>query len=177
MRVLNNVITRLQLGILILWISFTIAAFGYFIKDKLVTFDATNKLENIDYKEISNYLTPYLLKGIEQSENKQTILHFSSPNCDCQKYSEEHIQDINKLADINDFNVKSIVINEDHIIPSTPSIAVIDKTGSVIYFGPYGQGLACSQTSGYAQTVLNNHLQGYSANIVIKDAKGCYCEV
>ena len=59
-----------------------------------------------------------------------------------------------------------------------PGMAVsVVHNGEVVYFGPYGAGLACSQTSGYAQTILNNFIKGYAANFIIKNAKGCYCKV
>ncbi|WP_413699741.1 DUF6436 domain-containing protein [Psychromonas sp. KJ10-10] len=68
-------------------------------------------------------------------------------------------------------------LGEHNIIPSTPSVAIISNMGEVIYYGPYGQGIACSQTAGYAQTMLKNYLKGYIGNVVIKDAKGCYCSL
>jgi len=172
----NRLITKTQLGIITIWLSFTIAAFGYFISDKLVDFDEMHKLKNINQQNISNYLSHYISRN-KANQRVQTVVHFSTPNCDCQQYSEEHIQDINTLATTNGFNVKEVTISEDKILPATPSVALIDNTGNVIYFGPYGQGLACSQTAGYAQTMLNNYIKGYSANIVIKQAKGCYCAV
>lgn len=171
----NSVITKLQLGILIVWLSFTIAAFSYFIDGKLVDFDSSQKLKNIEHTDISNYLSHYITHN--NNDNMQTILHFSTPECDCQQFSEKHIIDINNLASSHGFNIKNISIKQDKVIPATPSIALIDSAGSVIYFGPYGQGIACSQTSGYAQTMLNNYVKGFKANIVIKDAKGCYCDV
>lgn len=171
----NNKITKLQLAILIAWLGFTLLAFGYFITDKLVSFDSNEKLKNVDYQKLSTFLAPYSLPI--EGNKKQTVLHFSTPTCNCQKYSDEHIQEINELAAKHDFTIKNINIEKHDIIPSTPSIALIDKSGEIIYFGPYGQGLACSQTTGYAQTILNNFIKGYNENIVIKEAKGCYCSV
>jgi len=158
----KRVITKFQLSLLIIWLSFTFFAFSYFIQGKLISFDAENKLMNIEHKELAPHLI-YLIgeaKGDSDSVNgdiENTIIHFSKPNCECQQYSAAHIQDINKLAIDNNFTIKKVVINEHNIIPSTPSVAIIDNTGDVIYFGPYGQGIACSQTSGYAQTMLNNY--------------------
>ena len=175
MPVSNNKLTKFQLTIVIVWLSFTVAAFIYFVSAKLVSFDFENKLEGIGHQQLATSLKPYIkpmLQGIEP-----TVLHFSKPNCDCQKHSEPHIQDINKIATENEFNIIKVVINEHNMIPATPSVAIIDALGEIIYFGPYGQGLACSQTSGYAQTILNNFLKGYTANIIIKEAKGCYCRV
>ncbi|TYK65116.1 DUF6436 domain-containing protein [Colwellia echini] len=183
MRTSNSSIPKFQLGIIFIWLSFTVVAFAYFSTEKLVRFDEDKKLVNVDYEAFSSYLSAYseakdTNEALPTSNNKyHTVLHFSTPNCDCQKYSDKHIKDINKLAVEHSFIVKNIVLHKDTLIPSTPSIALLDDSGVVIYFGPYGQGIACSQTSGYAQTMLNNYIKGYSANIVIKEAKGCYCKV
>jgi hypothetical protein len=171
----NNKITKLQLLILIIWLVFTISAFGYFITGKLASFDSNEKLKGVGYQELSTSLATYSAQIGNKA--KHSILHFSTPSCECQKYSDTHIQEINKLAAKYDFNIKNINIDKHDFIPSTPSIALVNDSGEIVYFGPYGQGLACSQTAGYAKTILNNYLKGYSANIVIKEAKGCYCSV
>jgi thioredoxin-related protein len=173
--VLSKLMSKLQWGVLTVWIAFTLSAFGYLIKDRLVEFDESNKLAGVGSQELSGYLLPYA--KLANMTGQKTLLHFSTPSCECQQYSEKHIKDLNKLAGANDFLIKNVVINEHNTIPSTPSVALIDESGEVVYFGPYGQGLACSQTSGYAQTMLNNYLKGYAANLVVKEAKGCYCNV
>lgn len=161
--------------IVIAWLSFTIAAFGYAINDKLVRFDFDHKLEGVDHYQLAMYLKPFINSSPNLSQN--TVLHFSKPNCACQKTSEQHVNNLNKLAKENSFNVINVSINKHDIIPSTPAVAIMNNEGELIYFGPYGQGIACSQTSGFAQTMLNNYVRGYSANVIIKEAKGCYCVV
>ena len=151
------------------------AAFIYLVSEKRVSFDLEKKLAGIGHLQLATVLKPYVVSVLAGKDN--TVLHFSTPDCDCQQYSATHIEDINKIATDNNFSIIKIVINEHNFIPATPSIAIIDLLGEVIYFGPYGQGLACSQTSGYAQTMLNNFIKGYKANIIIKEAKGCYCRV
>ncbi|TMM45387.1 DUF6436 domain-containing protein [Colwellia ponticola] len=183
----NGLITKFQLVLLVVWLSFTVLAFSYFIQGRLVNFDADHKLRDIEHQELAPHLISFIeaaIPNIADGENdvvdhsiSNTIIHFSQPNCDCQQYSEAHIKDINQLALNHNFAIKRVVMTKDNLIPATPSVAIIDNSGDVIYFGPYGQGIACSQTSGYAQTMLNNYVQGYSANIVIKEAKGCYCAV
>lgn len=167
--------TKFQFGVLVLWLSFTILAFNYFIQNSLVHFDSENKLVNIEHQDF----IPHLISLSEQIDNdtSNTIVHFSKANCNCQKKSEAHIVDINKTAIANGFNIIDIVLDKHDIIPSAPSIAIIGNAGELLFFGPYGQGIACSQTFGYAQTILNNYLKGYSSNTLIKDAKGCYCTV
>jgi hypothetical protein len=172
LRVLNSPKPKLQLTIVIIWLSFTIAAFIYLVSEKLVHFDLEKKLDGIDHMQLAA-----ALQSFEGALQSNSILHFSKKNCDCQQYSAAHIQDIDKLATDNDFSITNIVVDEHDYIPAAPSVAIIDKLGEIIYFGPYGQGLACSQTSGYAKTMLNNYIKGYTANIIIKEAKGCYCRV
>jgi hypothetical protein len=169
--VLNKSITHTQIAVLVIWLSLTIAAFAYFIDNKLVDFNADNKLSYLDHQQLSSSLSQYN----EPSDNN-TILHFSQPNCQCQSFSEAHISDMNSLAKANNFKVKNITIKDQTLLPATPSVAIVNKHGEVVYFGPYGEGIACSQTSGFAQTMLNNFIKGYAANLIIKDAKGCYCK-
>jgi len=81
------------------------------------------------------------------------------------------------MATNNDFNVINKTLTSDSLIPSTPSIAIIDDNGNTLYFGPYGEGIGCSQTGGYAKTMLNNYILGYSDQLIVTSAKGCYCLV
>jgi hypothetical protein len=45
----------------------------------------------------------------------------------------------------------------------------------VFYLGYYSIGLACSESNGYVEAVLQNYAQGYNSNLIISDAKGYYC--
>ena len=173
MPALSSRIKKRHILIVAVWLMFTVVAFAYFSKERLVNFDIDNKLQEVDHLQLGNYLKTY-----NPSQNNglaNSVIHFSKPNCTCQKFSQDHIQDINKMAEDNQFSVTNVVIEQHDIIPATPSVAILDAFGEVIYFGPYGQGLGCSQTSGFAQTMLNNFVKGFSANIVVKEAKGCYC--
>lgn len=156
-----------------MWLVFTIAAFSYITSEKLVSFDPEKKLKDVTTQQVVNQLERYLHNNSKYSQ--ATVLHFSTPKCDCQAYSEQHINEINQLASDNNFDISNIVITEHNIIPATPAIAIISSLGELIYFGPYGQGIACSQTSGYAQTILKNYVKGYISNTLVKEAKGCYC--
>lgn len=150
-------------------------ALAYFSKERLVDFDMDNKLQGIDHLQLGNYLKVY--RPLPKKGLGNSVIHFSKPDCACQKFSQAHIQDINRIAHDNQFNVANVVIEQHDVIPATPSVAILDESGDIIYFGPYGQGLGCSETSGFAQTMLKNFLHGFSANIVIEEAKGCYCSL
>ena len=172
MHVLNNKITKTQFSIVFIWLSLTVAGFAYFIDSRLVSFNVDNKLSGLAHQELASSLKQY----IEPTANN-TVLHFYQTDCECQQFSEGHIQDINNIANDNNFSIKNIDIKDHLLVPATPSVAILNNRGDVVYFGPYGEGLACSQTSGYAQTILNNFLKGYAANLIIRDAQGCYCKV
>ncbi|MFT2092410.1 DUF6436 domain-containing protein [Paraglaciecola sp. 2405UD69-4] len=158
-----------------LWLGFTVLAFAFFSKQRLVNFDNENTLLDIDYVQLGHYLQRY--SSPDNNGLASSVIHFSKPGCECQQFSESHIEDINKLALGSQFKIQNVVLDHDEIIPAVPSVAIIDPTGEVIYFGPYGQGLGCSQTTGFAQTMLSNFLKGFAANIVIREAKGCYCSL
>jgi hypothetical protein len=172
---LSRKFKKRHLTIVGVWIIFTVLAFAYFSTERLVNFDVDNKLLEVDHLQLGRYLETY--QSSQENGLANSVIHFSKPNCTCQKFSQDHIQDINKMAEDNQFSVTNVVLEQHDIIPATPSVAILDTFGEVIYFGPYGQGLGCSQTSGFAQTMLNNFVKGFSANIIIREAKGCYCSV
>lgn len=172
---LNSKLKKRHVVLIVIWLSFTVLAFAYFAKERLVVFDADNKLQNVEHLQLASYLQDY--KAVDTIGLGNRVIHFSKPNCDCQKFSQEHIRDLNKMAKDNQFSVVNVQVEQHDFIPATPSVAILDESGELIYFGPYGQGLGCSETSGFAQTMLNNLLQGFSANIIIREAKGCYCHL
>lgn len=174
MRALNSQLKKRHLTIVV-WLSFTVLAFAYFAKERLVKFDVDNKLQGVDHLQLANYLQDYTSTETIGLGNR--VIHLSKPDCDCQKFSQEHILDLNKMAEDNQFSIVNVVVEQHEFIPATPSVAILDESGDIIYFGPYGQGLGCSETSGFAQTMLNNLLKGFSANIIIREAKGCYCHL
>ncbi|MEH6597233.1 MAG: DUF6436 domain-containing protein [Colwellia polaris] len=172
MPALNKSITPIQIAVFVIWIVLTLAAFAYFIDSKLVNFNDGTKITYLDPQKLSASLTQYI-----EPSSRSSILHFNQANCQCQQYSEAHIKDINDIATANNFNVKHISLEDHTILPATPSVAILNSLGEVVYYGPYGEGLACSQTSGFAQTMLSNFIKGYSADLIIKEAQGCYCKV
>jgi len=147
----------------------------YSLNSRLVVFDENSKLAEIEHTMLKDYLEPFIVNAIHDDRGK--ILHFSSEDCHCSQYSNKHIADIDRLAQKNSFEVLNIQLKEHEVIPATPSVAILNNIGDVIYFGPYGEGLACTKTEGYAQTVVHNYLKGFSSNLIIKEAKGCYCAV
>ena len=163
--------------IVLIWLLFTVIAAIYFISGRLVAFDPESKLS----ARSGNFVIEELkridqLKGIDLSD---TIIHFTSENCSCTQYSEAHKKEINIKASKDGFNIINVSLpaNLITIVPATPAILVVDKAEQLLYFGPYSIGLACSESNGYIETVLQNYGKGYSASLIINDAIGCYCNL
>lgn len=163
--------------IVLIWLLFTVIAAIYFISGRLVAFDPESKLS----AKSGNFVIEELkridqLKGIDLSD---TIIHFTSENCSCTQYSEAHKKEINIKAGKDGFNIINVSLpaNLITIVPATPAILVVDKAEQLLYFGPYSIGLACSESNGYIETVLQNYGKGYSASLIINDATGCYCNL
>lgn len=163
--------------VFIIWLVFTMLAAIYFISGRLVDFDPEHKLSGK-----TSALVMQELREIGQLKNvnlSDTIIHFTSPNCSCSQYSEEHKRAINKQAEHEGFNVINVNLpaNLSTIIPSTPSIMIVSDTQDLIYLGPYSIGLACTESNGYVETVMNNYIKGYRSDLILSDAAGCYCNL
>jgi len=119
------------------------------------------------------------LEGLKDVNLSNTIIHFTSDNCSCTQYSKEHKTEIDKKAKRAGFNIININLPADllTIIPSTPSILIVNAMEELLYFGPYSVGLACSQSNGYVEVVLQNYAQGYNSDLLISEVTGCYCNI
>ena len=168
--------------VIAVWLIYTYSAFAYFVNQKLITFDQNQVLSNVSTTQLAEYLHEIGVNlGADSSTNKETLIHFSDPHCQCQTTSTEHVTDLNNTAQQQGFNVVTVDTSlwqgPLNLIPSVPSVAIIGEQVDFVYYGPYGEGLACSETNGYAQTILSNYLKGFNAQLVVSDAKGCYCNI
>ena len=164
-------VNKLHLALFVSWLIFTIAAFAKLTFDRLVQFDPDGVLNNISRAEFANTI----LNSSTDINNNRTIINFYQPNCACNNISDIHVQQLEEVALKTGYKFINIEVNEELLVPSTPSIAIIGEASELIYFGPYGEGLGCTQTNGFAATVFENHLKGFSANLIVKTASGCYC--
>jgi hypothetical protein len=169
--------TKSHYIVFFVWLFSTLLAAIYFISGRLVDFDPKDKLTDVNAELVIQQLRQIdKLRSIDLSD---TIIHFTSNDCSCTQYSEDHKRDINKQADLSGFNVININLpaHFSSIIPSTPAIAIINKAEKLLYLGPYSIGLACSASNGYVETVMQNYAKGYSASFIMHDATGCYCNL
>ena len=177
MPALNKKITRYHYTVFVLWLGLTFTAATYFITGRLMPFDPKMKLSEYDSSAVIQQVREIAaLKNVDLSK---AIIHFTSNDCSCTQYSEEHKLAINKQAKSDGFDIININLPADllTIIPSTPAILIVGGLEQLLYFGPYSAGLACSQSNGYVEAVLQNYAQGYNSDLVISDVKGCYCNI
>jgi hypothetical protein len=172
----DNKARRYHYIVFVLWLILIVIAAKYFLFDSLAVFDPQNKLAQDSTAIISQIKSDLAIKSIP---SKKTIIHFTSDDCSCSILSIPHKTIINKKATNNDFEVRNIVLTKENnnVIPSTPAVLVLDEVGELIYLGPYAEGLECSVDNSMVDIVLENYIKGFNANLVINDAKGCYCNM
>jgi hypothetical protein len=163
--------------VLLLWLCLTLIAAIYFISNRLNFFDPDNKLTGKDSDFVIQQIKQ--LSALENVDLSNTIIHFTSDNCSCTTFSDEHKTAIDQRAKVDNFEVLYVNLPSNFltIIPSTPSILMVSEEQDLLYFGPYSAGLACSQSNGYVEMVLQNYAQGFNSDLIINDVKGCYCNV
>lgn len=162
--------------ILIGWLTLVVVAAVYFIGLRLVAFDPDKKLQAIEGDLIIEQIMQF--DSLADKKLSNTILHFTSEDCHCTQFSEAHKNELNKSAQLDGFNILNVSITPEYvnsIIPSTPSVLLVDKLGELLYFGPYSEGLACSQSNGLIEVVLSNYKKGFNSKLIMDEAQGCYC--
>ena len=162
--------------VIISWLISVLVAAVFFMSERTVVYDPKGLLTGVANETLLNSI---LTVGNTGEINQRTLVHFSSDNCRCNEVSKKHINLVFDLAKENSFELVHVNVDKHmtSIIPSTPSVMLIDKSGDLIYLGPYGEGLTCSKTNGVVDTVLNNLKKGYKASTIYNDAKGCYCNL
>lgn len=172
----NNKVRRYQYIVFVVWLAFIILAAKYFVYDRLVDFDPHNKLSGSPNTIISQINAELSLNN---KPLKNTIIHFTSDNCACSSYSTDHKNIINRQATDHNFSVMNVELTkqQNSIIPSTPAILILDDKGELVYLGPYAEGLDCSVSNSIVDVVLKNYSRGFNSNLVINNAKGCYCNI
>lgn len=173
MPVLNK--KALSYLLLLVWLSLVFIAAYYFISKRLTEFDPHNQLEQFSASGLGQQLQQQLFT---QPLAAQTIVHISRKGCDCNPLNQAHKQDINQLAQSYNFDAIELDISEldTELIPSTPALLVLDKQQQLLYFGPYSQGFACTEANGFVAAVLKNYQHGFNSELVVSQAKGCYCQ-
>ena len=164
-----------QFYLLVGWLGFTLVAFRYFTFERLIDFDVDGLLLDINTLAFEQQLSVDMFDGLALPVN--SIINFTDQECRCNKVSQIHINGLKATARKHEFTVLDVNPKESELVTSTPSVAITNNSGELVYFGPYGAGVSCSKTNGLAQTALDNYIKGYSVNMIVADVKGCYCHL
>lgn len=161
-----------HVSIVAIWLIYTMLSFVIVSKERLVEFDKQGVIANYNPQQIGALLTEEFANSFAL---KSTVLHLGRENCPCSQFTEAHVSSLAKMAEDHQLTNVYKTPSRGSLVYSTPAVAIFDSEQQLIYFGPYGQGIGCSETTGFAQTVLNNHVKGYDDAVIISSAKGCYC--
>ncbi len=112
-----------------------------------------------------------------------TVLHFIDKKCPCTRFSEKHIETLEQeLKAANHVRIQATelpdfdpAIFNDWVI-SSPSVAVINTSGELAYYGPYTDALLCNQGRDIVKQVIENLEETndyYWFNVL---GYGCFCE-
>ncbi|MCQ8879488.1 DUF6436 domain-containing protein [Pseudoalteromonas shioyasakiensis] len=159
------------------WLVFTLIAGVSFIQSRLVAFDPTDKLLYANGESLINDISA--LPQLSEEHINNVLIHFTSEGCECAQYSDRHKKDITDAAKEDGFTVLNIHLPKgtQSIIPSTPATLIVGQSSELLYFGPYSTGLACSESNGFVELVLNNYRNGFKSDLIVGDTTGCYCQL
>lgn len=156
---------------------FTLIVGSSFIKSRLNLFDPDDRLLDVSSKSLIKEIRS--LPQLSQLDFKNILIHFTSEDCECTQYSENHKKEITEQARQSGFQVINVQLPKkfETIIPATPSILIVANVDELLYFGPYSAGLACSESNGFVELALNNYSNGFNSDLIVSNLTGCYCSL
>ncbi len=110
------------------------------------------------------------------------VLHFIDEACPCTKFSLPHIQSLQEAYP----HLEHLLVNPDDSIAaifhrelgyafSSPSAALINHMGEVVYFGPYSSGSFCGEGDDLLVAALRKANTAGGGNPVSFLHFGCFC--
>lgn len=172
----NNGIRYYHYVVVGLWLILVVFAAKYFMQQRAIDFDPKGLLVDVENNVL---LATILASNRIQKSPKNTLYHLYTEDCGCNKVTDSHMNSVFSLAKENSFTVEHILITPDirAYVPSSPAVLATDEQGELLYFGPYGEGAACSKSNGIIDVVLNNFFQGFKFSAIHSQATGCYCNL
>lgn len=170
--------------IVLAWAVCLLSAVLYAAQSKIKPFDPNSKLamamHDLTFEAQLSQL--FASRGIVTNN---TVVHFVTSQCVCQRIASAHINSVKQLATSQDFNNMEISVANWHelgnFIPSVPAIAVFDDEAKLHYLGPYSTGLFCAPQEGLVEKFIVNTAPSQPSKSlgasIIHEANGCYCQV
>lgn len=188
---------KLAFVIVLLWLCASVVLLWYYFARPLRPFATYQALDHIDH-----------LSLLAPAEAQITLLHFEDPACHCSRYSREHVRDlvaaypdyahlILSPEDVKNLKDSDLIVDKsfEAWVTSSPSVAIFDANGDVLYFGAYSAGAVCGEGFDFVRQVLGdisapNNKLNLNAELHYKpedqrravgawknlSAFGCYCD-
>lgn len=142
------------------------------------------------------------LQKIKTFDNS-SLIHFWNPNCICNRLSQRHFNQIAKTFNIEELSIVIIAhsstsetqikeaqklnpkfrfIQEKKLasplnIPTSPSLAIIDSTQKITYFGPYGFGAFCTMDDDkLLPSIIKKSNENLASSFINVVGDGCFCK-
>ncbi len=153
------------------WLIFVVSGLVYFQLGQLKPFDENKMLEQ------KNWFSKFKHQVTWQGNDNAQLVIITEDSCGCTIQAQPHLFALQKYAQQQGIGVQTLALNTQlkSVVPATPAAVLIDKNGEFVYAGPLSEGLACSQGSGFVETVISNLQAGFNSSLLIADTKGCYC--
>ena len=153
------------------WLLLLIVAFHRFFFASLSTFE---QWATFDGSEIANQV-----RGKPNS-----MVHWQSERCICNKYSESHIQNLTEQhetflhirvnsKELSLLDQESAILSQ--YVPATPAVMIFDNVGNLAYFGPYSGGAVCGSGEDFVASTVNALDKGVNPSWINQESVGCLC--
>jgi hypothetical protein len=124
---------------------------------------------------------------MEPSTQAPLFIRFRQNNCRCEQLVDAYHQLQTPLLQQQGYQV--LTLEQDELeqlartelpellqwITATPAVMVVDRQGTLAYFGPYHQEGVCNSENSYLEPVLRALQSGQPVNIVNSLVFGCFC--
>ena len=175
-------LTKYTIAVLLVtdWSFSTVYFFWKFQLKNIQSFLPEEMAGNINYfneDEFSKSAENYYAKMV-QNKNQYVVFSFIDSDCPCSKFTEKHIIELKNKYGKNNIQFISVYKNKNEFfdkVPASPSVAVMDKSGRAVYFGPFSDQAACGSTAGFIEPVIENMIRGSESRQMNLLANGCFC--
>lgn len=136
------------------------------------------------YRDFLQDRVPVVTSGVSASDDSRiTVVHFLDDKCSCTRFSRPHIEALESThiearhVFVEPGNSKGMFAGEfSDLVVTSPSVAVMNKAGSLAYYGPYTDGLVCSQGNDLVKRVFENLAQDSNYQWMNVLGYGCFCD-
>ncbi|MCK1791715.1 DUF6436 domain-containing protein [Pseudomonas violetae] len=179
---------KLQASLLItLWAVAMVVAYWWYEARYLRSFIAQNVLFDGEQLRLPDELA---------GPGPIRLVHFWDPSCPCSVASQQHL--IALIERYSQQGVSFYVVqapgSQGHLpeamailqtiatlsgsdkIPSSPAVAIWDRSGKLSYFGPYSEGASCTSSNSFIEPILDALSSGRTVNASNMLAVSCFCD-